>query len=221
MSKNRKPTMSSKIAPMFVYVLLLEQQKWYVGYSEREIGPRFLEHFNNNGAMWTTTYRPKQVMEIRPGGLNEENELTLEMMDRYGWWNVRGGRWCQVNMNAPPQELLARQGLALPPYLNRPDQKLPPSPTTKHNTRVAANPSYARKKRVVPRDATNPCVKVNRMVPQGRIPLNQKRGPEGACFRCGRPGHFLKDCYARTSINGNRLKDSDEEEDDFDSDSYN
>jgi predicted GIY-YIG superfamily endonuclease len=67
---------------MFVYVLILEQDKWYVGYSERPIGPRFLEHFNHNGAMWTTTYRPLQVMEIRPGGLNEENELTLEMMDK-------------------------------------------------------------------------------------------------------------------------------------------
>jgi hypothetical protein len=228
--------------PMFVYVLILEQDKWYVGYSERPIGPRLLEHFNHNGAMWTTTYRPLQVMEIRPGGLNEENELTLEMMDKYGWWNVRGGRWCQVNMNAPPPELLARQGLVLPPELNRPDQRLPPSPPT-NNTRVAVNP-YARVNRDVPqreatnpyaqtnqmvpqgspilspREATNPYAQVNQMVPQGsQIPWNQRRGPEGACFRCGRPGHFVRDCYARTSINGNRLKDSDAEEDDFDSDS--
>ena len=25
--------------------------------------------------------------------IEEENEMTLRMMDKYGWWNVRGGSW--------------------------------------------------------------------------------------------------------------------------------
>jgi hypothetical protein len=24
--------------------------------------------------------------------------MTLRMMDKYGWWNVRGGSWCLYNL---------------------------------------------------------------------------------------------------------------------------
>lgn len=37
---------------------------------------------------------------------------------------------------------------------------------------------------------------------------------QGACTRCGRKGHFVKDCHAATDISGNRLElDESEEED--------
>lgn len=89
-----------------IYVLLLEQDKIYVGYSERPVGARFIEHFTKNGSRWTTTYRPLQVLKIAEGGRDEENEMTLRMMDKYGWWNVRGGNWCRVEMDACPAALL-------------------------------------------------------------------------------------------------------------------
>ncbi len=45
------------------------------------------------------------------------------------------------------------------------------------------------------------------------------RGATDACTRCGRKGHFIKDCYARSDVNGNEFDDSDDsEEDDYDSD---
>ena len=37
-----------------IYVLLLEENKFYVGYSERAVGERFIEHFNYQGSKWTT-----------------------------------------------------------------------------------------------------------------------------------------------------------------------
>ena len=67
-----------------IYVLLLQENKFYVGYSERPIGERFIEHFNYRGSKWTTLYRPVQVLEVQPGGFKEENEMTLRMMDKYG-----------------------------------------------------------------------------------------------------------------------------------------
>ena len=74
-----------------IYVLLLQENKFYVGFSERPIGERFVEHFNYKGSKWTTLYRPVQVLQVQPGGIEEENEMTLRIMDKYGWWNVRGG----------------------------------------------------------------------------------------------------------------------------------
>lgn len=35
-----------------IYLLLLENNKWYVGYTERKNGERFLEHFKIEGAKW-------------------------------------------------------------------------------------------------------------------------------------------------------------------------
>jgi predicted GIY-YIG superfamily endonuclease len=75
----------------FLNVLLLEGNKFYVGYSERPVSVRFFEHFNAEGAQWTSLHPPVQVLEIHPVWIEEENELTLTMMKIYGWWNVRDG----------------------------------------------------------------------------------------------------------------------------------
>ena len=107
-----------------IYVLLLQENKFYVGFSERPIGERFVEHFNYKGSKWTTLYRPVQVLQVQPGGIEEENEMTLRIMDKYGWWNVRGGSWCQVDIQSCPPALLEWQRLKLPTPLRR-NQPLP------------------------------------------------------------------------------------------------
>ena len=43
------------------------------------------------------------------------------------------------------------------------------------------------------------------------------------CVNCGRDGHFVKDCYAKTDVNGNSLEyegEDDEDSEDDDSDKY-
>lgn len=89
----------------YIYILQLEKGKYYVGYTERKDGERFNEHFSGKGSAWTKLYKPVQVTEWRPGTLADENHVTLETMDKFGWWNVRGGKWCSVNMETPPTEL--------------------------------------------------------------------------------------------------------------------
>jgi hypothetical protein len=34
-------------------------------------------------------------------------------------------------------------------------------------------------------------------------------GAKNLCIRCGRDGHFVKDCYAKTDVNGNDIYESD------------
>lgn len=89
-----------------IYALKLQKGKYYVGYTERRDGQRFDEHASHNGSKWTQLY-PLIVVELyKPGTLEDEDQLTLDYMTRYGWTNVRGGRWCQVEMQKPPEELL-------------------------------------------------------------------------------------------------------------------
>ena len=44
------------------------------------------------------------------------------------------------------------------------------------------------------------------------------RGATDKCIQCGRTGHFVKNCYAKTDVSGNTLEDEDEDEEDEDED---
>jgi len=48
------------------------------------------------------------------------------------------------------------------------------------------------------------------------------RGAKDLCTQCGRSGHFIKNCYAKTDVSGNKIKfednSEDEDEDDEDED---
>ena len=75
---------------MVVYVLLLENSKYYIGYSEEYIF-RLKKHFKNQGSLWTKKYPPIGVLEIIQGDKKIEKKTTLKYMRKYGWENVRGG----------------------------------------------------------------------------------------------------------------------------------
>ncbi|CAK7995046.1 Hypothetical protein POVR1_LOCUS564 [uncultured virus] len=92
-----------------IYVLRLEQEKFYVGFSDRPHGKRLIDHLTGSGAKWTKKYKVCEELEHFPGTLADEDRVTLEWMLKKGWNNVRGGKWCQVKMDYPPQEFLDLQ----------------------------------------------------------------------------------------------------------------
>ena len=87
-----------------VYTLRLEKGKYYVGYSG-EIETRIASHFLGNGSMFTKKYKPIEVLSVRPGDVLLENVVTVAMMAKHGFQNVRGGKYCKVDMLAPPATL--------------------------------------------------------------------------------------------------------------------
>jgi hypothetical protein len=81
-----------------IYILELEQTKYYVGRSKR-LKTRILNHFSDNGSEWTKLYKPIRVIsQIKGDGFDEEKH-TLLTMDKYGIDNVRGGSYCQVKLS--------------------------------------------------------------------------------------------------------------------------
>tara|TARA_B100001750_G_C15275664_1_gene479833 strand:- start:44 stop:622 length:579 start_codon:yes stop_codon:yes gene_type:complete len=84
-----------------VYILRLEQGKWYVGWTNRNI-ERIWEHVEGDGAKWTQRYPPvegREVFYMQDGHKPpDENRITLETMKKHGIRNVRGGDWCMVKM---------------------------------------------------------------------------------------------------------------------------
>lgn len=79
-----------------IYILLLEQQKYYVGRTT-SLHTRVLEHFNHSGSQWTKLYRPVSVYEFHENcDLYDEDKFTIKTMARFGINNVRGGSFARV-----------------------------------------------------------------------------------------------------------------------------
>jgi predicted GIY-YIG superfamily endonuclease len=92
----------------YVYVLKLEEDKYWVGETNNYI-QRILWHTNNlpnkNKTEWTKLYKPISIVEIVENKKDLERDKTLEYMKIYGWQNVRGYAWTTVNMKNPPKLL--------------------------------------------------------------------------------------------------------------------
>lgn len=84
---------------IYVYVLELENNKYYVG---RTTNPYFRieKHFNSNGSTWTKKYKPIKILEIISDCDNyDEEKYTMKYMEKYGINNVRGGSFCEIKLS--------------------------------------------------------------------------------------------------------------------------
>jgi predicted GIY-YIG superfamily endonuclease len=75
-----------------VYVLELEQGKYYVGISSN-LNLRLYQHFNGGSCVFTRKYKAIRVVEILAGNEETENKKTEEYIARYGYFNVSGGKY--------------------------------------------------------------------------------------------------------------------------------
>ena len=82
-----------------IYTLELEHGKYYVGKS-LNLKHRVLEHLTETGAAWTKKYNPIKIINSVPEiTLFDEQNHTLLAMKKYGIDNVRGGSYCNININ--------------------------------------------------------------------------------------------------------------------------
>lgn len=82
---------------MFVYVLKLKQNKYYVGTTANSDFK--LDQYINDFA-WTTRYQPLKLIELIPIIDDfDEDKYTLKYMGIYGANNVRGGNFSRMILN--------------------------------------------------------------------------------------------------------------------------
>lgn len=84
----------------YLYILKLKQGKWYVGRSAN-VERRFLQHLGGIGSRWTQLHEPIEIVMKRPlrNGFDED-DTTQIYMTKYGIDNVRGGKYCHVELPA-------------------------------------------------------------------------------------------------------------------------
>ena len=84
---------------VFIYILQLEQGKYYVGKTTNYTF-RLEKHFGCGGSAWTKKYKPINVLELIPDCDNfDEDKHTLKCMEKYGINNVRGGSFCEIKLS--------------------------------------------------------------------------------------------------------------------------
>lgn len=78
-----------------VYVLLLEQNKYYIGITNNFCN-RLQQHCDGKGATWTNKYKVVDVIKVNPESEGNEDQIVIQSMIKYGTDNVRGGKYCQL-----------------------------------------------------------------------------------------------------------------------------
>lgn len=97
---------TKKESNLFVYILKLEQGKFYIG---KTVEPHFRinNHFESNGSAWTTRYRPIELLELIPDCDDyDEDKYTKMYMDKFGIDNVRGGSFVSVELSDSTRKFL-------------------------------------------------------------------------------------------------------------------
>ena len=92
----------------YIYILKLEKNKYYVGKTDNP-QIRIDNHFNSNGSSWTRKYKPIEVIDvISDCDEFDEDKYTKKYMQSYGIDNVRGGSFCQMELDNDSRSVLER-----------------------------------------------------------------------------------------------------------------
>jgi hypothetical protein len=168
---------------MFVYILKLSMNKWYVGITN-DVQKRYNEHLFDNKCFWTSLYRPIKIQEVIQTDTNfDEDKYTKIYMNRYGIDNVRGASYVQRDLSEEQRILLQQE-------LRSVQQQCFQCGNFGH---FVSQCTASVKRKSPPRFTEN----------------NKKR--RICCARCGRNSHDTTECYATFDVDGD-LIDSDESE---------
>ena len=100
---------------MSVYVLLLEGDFYYIGFSD-DLDRRIAQHFMARGSLFTIEHPPVKILEIMPGTRQLENAVTIAYMCRYTYQRVRGGSWTSLELKSMPSPIARALAIRPPQY---------------------------------------------------------------------------------------------------------
>ena len=169
---------------MIVYVLKLQQGKYYVGKTHRTIIERYEEHARGLGSNWTRLYPPIPwptgvLAVITTADNHRETSETLRYMQIHGIENVRGGPYSQVTLTPATESAIAAQ--------LRHDNDECLRCGRRGHFQATCNATTTVRGEVLVDDSDDE---------NGIVARND------SCLRCGRRGHGTSSCYASTTENG-------------------
>lgn len=221
-----KGTLDEEI--VYIYILKLKQNKYYIGKTKNP-SKRLRDHFDNSGCnskkvKWLEKYEPIGLISKFKGDNFDENKLTKVYMAKYGIANVRGGSYCQLKL--PKYKLQCLQD----EIRGSKDECYMCGKSGHFIDKCDLIPSIFQKKKaktincyyendIDGDDGSDECIYMDNEVYDDDF---------DCCFRCGRKGHWVQDCYAKRDVDGclithdeqNEQDDQSEFDDDQDEDEY-
>jgi len=216
--------------PTNIYVLKLEQNKYYVG-KTKNVAQRYQEHLQGLGSSWTRKYKPVKLDTVieNASPFDEDKQVKIYMA-QYGIENVRGGTYVSETLSEEQLQTLKaeiRSSSDLCNKCGRPSHFFKDcyaksdtegniinetTPTQDSMSRldlistiIGAAVSAAVKEALLSLDLVPKQQKkiVKKLVQKPSVNTpNEIKLTGDVCHRCGRTGHFAKGCYAKTHING-------------------
>lgn len=171
-----------------LYIFELENNKYYIGKTNRRPNERILEHFQNNGSEWTKIHKPIKIIEIIDNvDEYDEDKYTKIYMKKYGVNNVRGGSYTTIKLPDYQIKALEKELLSSDDRCFRCKRK-------GHMIKdcyasVDINGKYIMDK---PNKEDN-------------IPVDLKNYKGKICYKCGRLDHEVLDCVAHRHIDGSEF----------------
>ena len=102
-------TLVNKQFKMIIYILELNNNKYYVG-KTTNLEKRLDQHKNNIGSEWTKKYKFIKLVEtIETQSEFEEDKYVKIYMNRYGINNVRGGSYNQIELSIIQKDNLIKE----------------------------------------------------------------------------------------------------------------
>lgn len=189
-----------------IYVLLLKGGRYYIGKSD-DVPNRIQQHMEGKGSAWTRKYTPVSLVKtIKGTSPLEEDKVTKEYMLKYGIDKVRGGAYVETVLSEFQKKALKTELWAANDLCTRCGRRGHFVKDCYAKTEVVSEEEDEEEEEE--EEYEWGCSYCDRtfntefgcMVHEKSCRSTKKS--DGACFRCGRPGHYSPDCYASKHING-------------------